>query len=205
MIKDTCLDGPFDTTENASHATREFKIGDRVWSDELGLGGVIEILGSEVKYPVCVQFKGAQGLYTKTGAFVIYPGTDAYDIRHMDEDDIPPVEPPVTTEALRYNSGKTPYAFLPLDLLDGASRVMEYGAEKYGDGENFRKGYADLTSPLSSLLRHVSELQRAILTQDKDNGFGHLIDEESKQGHLHHVITSAMLLLHSMRLKGYKL
>lgn len=107
-------------------------------------------------------------------------------------------------EALRFNDGKPPMAYLPLDLLDGAAKVMQYGAKKYGDSENFRKGYKDLTSPLSSLVRHVAELQRAILTQDKDGSKGHLIDGESKEGHIHHVMTSTLLLLHSMRLQDYE-
>jgi hypothetical protein len=109
------------------------------------------------------------------------------------------------TKALRFNEGKTPYGNLPLDLLDGAARVMAYGAKKYGDSENFRKGYDDLVSPLHSLIRHTVELQRAIQTQDKDGTGGHLLDKESGEGHLHHILTSAIILLHSMRLKGYKL
>ena len=107
--------------------------------------------------------------------------------------------------ALRFNEGKTPYAYLPFDLLDGAARVMEYGGKKYGDPENYRKGYEDLRSPLSSLMRHVGLLQRAIATEDKDGSGGLLIDAESGHGHIHHVITSTLLLLHSLRLKGYKI
>lgn len=106
-------------------------------------------------------------------------------------------------EALRFNEGKAPMGYLPLDLLDGAARVMEYGAGKYTVG-NYRKGYSDLMSPLSSLVRHVSTLQRAIESEDKAGEQGHLLDAESGQAHVHHVITSAMLLVHSLRLKGYK-
>jgi hypothetical protein len=107
-------------------------------------------------------------------------------------------------EALRFNTGKTPMAYVPLDLLDGAARVMEKGAVKYKDPENYRKGYPELRSPLSSLMRHLTELQRAIAEEDLDGSGGHLLDKESGEGHIHHLITSALLLLHSMRLKGYK-
>lgn len=106
------------------------------------------------------------------------------------------------SEAERYNEGKPAMGYLPLDLLDGAARVMEYGARKY-EAENYRKGYSNLYSPLSSLIRHVAELQRTIATEDLDGEKGHLLDSESGQAHVHHVITSALLLIHSMRLKGY--
>ena len=108
-------------------------------------------------------------------------------------------------EALRFNEGKTPYAYVPMDLLDGAAKVMAYGAKKYNDSENFRKGYSDLLSPLSSVIRHLVEVQRSIHTNDLDNTKGHLLDKESGEAHIHHLLTSVMLLIHSMRLKGFKL
>jgi hypothetical protein len=107
-------------------------------------------------------------------------------------------------EALRFNEGKVPMAYVPLDLLDGAAKVLAYGAKKYGDPENYRKGYSDLLSPLSSAIRHLVELQRAIMEKDVDNGKGHLLDSESGEAHVHHLLTSTLLLLHSMRLQGYK-
>lgn len=106
-------------------------------------------------------------------------------------------------EALRYNDGKPAMGYLPLDLLDGTASVMEYGAQKY-EPENYRRGYTNLYSPLSSLIRHVSEVQRAVATEDADGEKGHLLDSESDLAHIHHVITSALLLIHSMRLKGWK-
>ena len=117
---------------------------------------------------------------------------------------IPQFVTPTTTEALRFNEGKTPYAYLPLDLLDGAARAMQYGAKKYGDNQNFRKGYQDLLSPLHSIIRHTVELQRAINTEDVDGEKGYLLDKESGEAHIHHLVTSAMMLIHSMRLKGYR-
>jgi len=107
-------------------------------------------------------------------------------------------------EALRFNEGKTPYAYVPMDLLDGAAKVMAYGAKKYNDSENFRKGYSDLLSPLSSVMRHLVEVQRSIHTNDLDNSKEHLYDKESGEAHVHHLVTSVLLLIHSMRLKGYR-
>ena len=109
------------------------------------------------------------------------------------------------TGARRNSIGKTPYAYLPLDLLDGAAWVMQLGATKYGNG-NYRKGFHPLDA-LNSLLRHVTSLQLAVSTEDMDGSAGHLLDDGaggSGQAHIHHVITSTLILLDSMRLKGYK-
>ena len=108
----------------------------------------------------------------------------------------------IKEEALRFNETKPNYAQLPLDLLDGAARVMDYGAKKYTPG-NYRKGYTDLDSPLASLIRHVVSLQQSIHQEDLNGSKGALLDE-SGFAHIHHVITSALLLVHSMRLKGYE-
>lgn len=106
------------------------------------------------------------------------------------------------TGAKRNSNGKTPYAYLPLDLLDGAAWVMQKGAIKYGNG-NYRLGFEPLDA-LNSLIRHVTSLQQAITTEDKENHVGHLLDTDSGLSHLHHVITSALILVDSMRQKGYK-
>ena len=105
-------------------------------------------------------------------------------------------------EALRFNQGKTPYGNLPLDLLDGAARVMGKGEVKYGRA-NYRKGYEDLLSPYHSLLRHVAALQPALEQNLLDQG-GPLYDEESGEAHIHHVITSALILIQALRKKGVR-
>ena len=106
-------------------------------------------------------------------------------------------------KALRYNEGKAAMGYLPLDLLDGAARVMEYGAKKYSPG-NYRGMYDDPLSPLHSLIRHVSALQRAMECEDKEGEEGFLYDEESGLAHVHHVLTSTLILIQSMRNHGYK-
>jgi Pentapeptide repeats (8 copies)/Domain of unknown function (DUF5664) len=111
-----------------------------------------------------------------------------------------PLAQPKSTEALRFNEGKIPYGNLPLDLLDGAARAMFKGEQKYSRA-NYRKGYDDLMGPLHSLLRHVAALQPVIERElyDKD---GPLFDAESGESHVHHVITSALILIQAMRKKG---
>lgn len=106
------------------------------------------------------------------------------------------------TGAKRRNVGKTHYEDLPLDLLDGAADVMHMGKAKYG-AENFRKGF-DPVDTLGSILRHVSQLQRAVCTEDKDGSKGHLIDAESGKAHIHHAITSLLIAVDSMRKAGFK-
>jgi len=107
---------------------------------------------------------------------------------------------PAPAEAARFNTGKTPYGNLPLDLLDGAARVMAKGEKKYSRA-NYRKGYDDLMGPLHSLLRHVAALQPAIEQElyDKD---GPLFDAETGESHVHHAVTSALILIQAMRKKG---
>lgn len=126
--------------------------------------------------------------------------------------------PPVEVErvyssgAKRNTVGKTPYGYVPLDLLDGAARVMEHGHRKYGrlepshplgPDENFRAGFPPQDS-LHNLLRHLTAVQRAVQTEDRAGAKGHLRDADSGQGHIHHVITCALLLLQSMRKDGYE-
>jgi Domain of unknown function (DUF5664) len=105
-------------------------------------------------------------------------------------------------EAKRDNAGKTPYAFLPMDLLDGAARVMAFGATKYGLN-NFRKGYSDLKSPLNSLLRHAVAVQTAVLEGDGNiaTTIHAMADQESGESHIDHIITSALLLKQALRVK----
>jgi Domain of unknown function (DUF5664) len=108
-------------------------------------------------------------------------------------------------QAKRDNAGKTPYAYLPLDLLDGASRVMAFGASKYGLN-NFRKGYEDLKSPLNSILRHAVAVQHAILVTDEKPDELELFmrDAESGESHIDHLITSCLLLKQAIKVKQEK-
>lgn len=103
--------------------------------------------------------------------------------------------------ALRHNSGKTPFSAFPLDLCSGAARVMGKGRIKYAKG-NYRKGYEDVESPTDSLIRHTGVVQRAVEADDKDGLLGYLFDE-SGECHIHHVVTSALLIIQTMQLLGW--
>ena len=106
------------------------------------------------------------------------------------------------TGAKRNTVGKIPYQYLPLDLLDGASYVMEMGAAKYGN-QNFRLNFNPLDC-FGSLIRHVATLKQAVEQDDIDGSKGFLLDSESGKSHVHHVITSTLILIQSMRAKGWK-
>lgn len=105
--------------------------------------------------------------------------------------------------AVRHDEGKVPYAYLPMDLLAGAARVMEFGAQKY-TLNNYRKGYESFINPLSSLMRHATAVQTALLEYEGDGRIEGLtetlLDNESGLTHLDHAITSALLLIHSVNL-----
>lgn len=102
--------------------------------------------------------------------------------------------------AVKHDSGKTPYDILPLDLLDGAARVFGHGAKKYSRN-NFRKGGGfDPYRPLGAALRHLTEVQKALDTDNHDT----LIDKDFGESHLAHALCSLMILTDSMRQKGWK-
>lgn len=109
--------------------------------------------------------------------------------------------PATSGGALRFNQGKPAFSAFPLDLCEGAARVMAKGRIKYPKG-NYRKGYTTPEEPLDSLIRHVGALQRALEADDTDGSKGHLFDE-SGEAHIHHVVTSAVLLIQTMRLLGW--
>lgn len=85
------------------------------------------------------------------------------------------------SKAERKNEGKPQYSLLPLDYLEQAVKVLEFGAKKYAR-DNHRKGLVS-TEVLDSLLRHISALQR-----------GEYIDPESGLPHIGHIQCNAIFL-----------
>ncbi len=83
----------------------------------------------------------------------------------------------------RYNTGKTPFRFIPLDALEDAARVFEYGAEKYADW-NWAKGM-DWSVPYECALRHLDAWYR-----------GEDIDAESGLPHIGHIMCNMIMLAH---------
>jgi hypothetical protein len=95
----------------------------------------------------------------------------------------------VEERAKRFNSGKVPMHYVPLDMLQGLARVLEDGAVKYGN-DNWRLG-APATEQIDSLLRHLSKLQS-----------GEVLDEESTLPHVDHMIFNCISLRLALEKEG---
>jgi hypothetical protein len=193
------------------------KIGDKVKLRDGTVQDVFFVVCTENdgNYEFIVDFTNATYSYQVNGTYAddsgVVQSIDIMEIIRKKEIDVklselfkvPDFDQPQVsnkTEAARFNTGKTPYGNLPLDLLDGAARVLSKGEIKYSRA-NYRKGYEDLMSPLHSLIRHVTALQPVIEQELYDKG-GPLFDAESGEAHIHHVITSALILIQAMRKKG---
>lgn len=81
----------------------------------------------------------------------------------------------------KHDGTKAPLSMLPPAGLEGAARVFEFGAQKYGT-YNFMGGFA-YTRLTSAALRHLFAW---IWGQDKD--------EESGYSHLHHALCCLLML-----------
>lgn len=97
------------------------------------------------------------------------------------------------TRAKRYNSGKPPLDLLPLDLMTGLSRVLEYGQTKYGRN-NWRQG-APSTEQVACLLRHLQPIMD-VLNSDEFNSdsIQALHDAESGLPHVDHILFNVLSL-----------
>lgn len=82
-------------------------------------------------------------------------------------------------KALRYNDGKLQWSLVHFQSLEPMVRVLEYGTEKYSR-ENWKKGL-DKNEILESMMRHLTALLD-----------GEVIDAESKQYHVGHIMCNAM-------------
>lgn len=90
--------------------------------------------------------------------------------------------------AKRYNTGKPPLDLLPLDLMTGLSRVLEYGQSKYGRN-NWRQG-APATEQVAALLRHLQPIMLALNTDTAEG----LYDTESGLPHVDHMLFNVLSL-----------
>jgi hypothetical protein len=89
-------------------------------------------------------------------------------------------------KALTYDGGKEPLANLPWAAIDELSRVQQYGAEKYKDFNNYRKGM-EVTRNLSCALRHIRDY-----LQGKD------LDHESGCNPLGHALCRIAFVLENL-------
>jgi hypothetical protein len=104
--------------------------------------------------------------------------------------------------AIKFDNSKPDYSLLPLDLLDGTVKVFEFGSKKYAR-DNFRAGF-DPHRPLAACLRHLVEVQAALRLGNTEEGQARMADSESGLAHLHHAICSLLILVDSLRVKGFK-
>lgn len=86
-------------------------------------------------------------------------------------------------KALTYDDGKPPLADLPWLGLAEVAKVQAYGAKKYGDTDNYRKGL-EVKRQASCALRHIA----AFLNRE-DN------DPESGKSHIAHACCRLLFLL----------
>lgn len=94
-------------------------------------------------------------------------------------------DPPPSTGALKFNSGKPQPSLVSARFVESVARALEFGAAKYGRG-NYRQ---DPRQPRHALidaaLRHIGA--------DVDNP--HALDPESGLPHLWHAAASLAMLL----------
>ena len=88
--------------------------------------------------------------------------------------------------ALTYDDGKPPLARLPLKALREVAFVQLYGAQKYGDFENYRKGM-EITRNASCAIRHIADFMD-----------GQDLDSESGCNHLAHAACRLLFILENI-------
>lgn len=91
-----------------------------------------------------------------------------------------------TERSLRYNEGKPDYSLVPMELLEEAARVLEYGATKY-ERDNWKKP-THWTVSYACLMRHMSAWQS-----------GEDLDPESGRSHLGHAMCNLLQMMHQLK------
>ena len=93
-------------------------------------------------------------------------------------------------ENRKLKAGKLDYSLLPAVFMEGATRVLEHGADKYK-----RRGYLENEGydiqGWRALLRHVVAIQS-----------GEGIDPEFGLHHLHHIAANVAMIVHYWELHG---
>lgn len=88
-------------------------------------------------------------------------------------------------KAKRYNQGKLKWSLVDFESLEEMVKVLEFGAEKYGD-DNWKKGLTT-KSIAESMLRHLFSF---LAGEDKD--------EESNCSHIAHLQCNAMFMMYML-------
>lgn len=90
-------------------------------------------------------------------------------------------------KAKTYDAGKAPLAQIPWAGVDEMALVQEYGHQKYGDFNNYRKGM-EVSRNLSCALRHIRDFM---------NGID--LDPESGRNHLGHAMCRIAFVLQNLK------
>jgi hypothetical protein len=85
----------------------------------------------------------------------------------------------IQDKALRYNEGKPKWHLVHFESLEPMVRVLEEGAKKYAPF-NWQKHF-ELEDLMDSLMRHVTAINK-----------GEVVDKESGQLHMGHIMCNAM-------------
>lgn len=91
-----------------------------------------------------------------------------------------------SNKALTFDQEKSPLAYLPWAGIDEVAHVQAYGAKKYGDFYNYRKGM-EVGRNLSCAIRHI----RAYME-------GENLDKESSRSHLAHACCRLLFTLQNL-------
>lgn len=144
--------------------------------------------GDTVIYTGCNDDYGLQPgrRYLVTSVANPRGGLQLLDLKNHDEfyytdGDFQKVVAETESGGTKHDQDKTRMDLLPLDVLEGVSQVLGFGAAKYGD-YNFAQGMK-FSRLLGACLRHLTKWQRG---QDQD--------EESGLNHLDHAICSLIFL-----------
>jgi len=84
---------------------------------------------------------------------------------------IPPDDTPAATEGRKDDTNKNPWHLLPFDALRAITKVLAFGATKYG-GRNWEAGM-DWDRPFAACLRHLTAWHEGEKA-DPETGFSHL-------------------------------
>lgn len=145
-----------------------------------------EITGKDVdiktKCPF-VQFEGATELCGTDCDFPyqdeLYSGADCdvcWDLPYQDEPYIgedPPKAFAEYDQQAKADSGKPRLSLVPTRILWDIAQIREYGTEKYGDPDNWKK--VEIARYWDAFLRHAVSVPRDELgKRDEESGFPHL-------------------------------
>jgi len=97
---------------------------------------------------------------------------------------IPTNIPPYPTEGVKYDQDKPDFTLLPYDSLVEVAKVLQYGADKYPEADNWKRVDDALNRYKKANLRHSLQA----VYEDKD--------PESKLYHLAHAICCDLFALH---------